>query len=38
LPGAHLDKLMFAHGVAHINAFLVWGSSTPETMIDVGQP
>jgi AbiV family abortive infection protein len=35
--GAHLDKLMAAHAMAHMHAFLRGGANAPKSMIDVGE-
>jgi AbiV family abortive infection protein len=37
MTGAHLDKLMAAHAMAHMHAFLRGGASAPKTMINVGE-
>jgi AbiV family abortive infection protein len=34
--GAHLDKLMAAHAMAHMHAFIKGGDNAPKSMIDVG--
>ena len=37
MTGAHLDKLMAAHAMAHMHAFLRGGANAPKSMIDVGE-
>jgi len=35
--GAHLDKLMAAHAMAHMDAFLRGGANAPKSMVAVGE-